>query len=103
MSAKAQSFLLVTKMQDKLNTRGRLQARHMALDSYVRENCILQRLETTYHLFLRCSFATMFWTSIGITPPRVSNPHRALTRMTAIETLLCNGDSHSNILEYMEV
>jgi hypothetical protein len=38
-------------------------------------------LETTYYLFLRCSFATMCWTSIGITPLRVANPQRAVTRM----------------------
>jgi hypothetical protein len=69
-------------MHDKLNTRGRLQQRHMALDSYVCENCILQRLETSYHLFLRCSFATMCWTSIAIIPPIVSEPKRAVTPMT---------------------
>jgi hypothetical protein len=68
-------------MQDKLNTRGRSQAKHMALDFYVCENYIIEHLETTYHLFLRCSFAIMCWTFIRITPPRVTNPHRAVTRM----------------------
>jgi hypothetical protein len=29
----------------------------MGLQSYTCENCILQRAETLYHLFLRCGFA----------------------------------------------
>jgi hypothetical protein len=38
------------RLQDKLSTRGRLRQRHMHLDSYTCENCILQKTETTYHL-----------------------------------------------------
>jgi hypothetical protein len=39
-------------LQDKLNTRDRLRRRHMELDSYICENCIFQRQETVYHLFI---------------------------------------------------
>jgi hypothetical protein len=53
----------------------------MHLESYTCENCILQRLETVYHLFLRCSFTTRCWESIGIIPPRVSCPQRAVSRL----------------------
>jgi hypothetical protein len=54
----------------------------MYLESYTCENCILQGLELVYHLFLRCSFATRCWESIGLIPPRVSCPQRAVTRLT---------------------
>jgi hypothetical protein len=43
-------------LQDKLNIRDRLRRRDMELESYTCENCILQRNETIYHLFLRCNF-----------------------------------------------
>jgi hypothetical protein len=68
-------------LQDKLNTRDRLQQRHMALESYVYENCILQRRETVYHLFLRCSFARNYWNSIGVVAPIISYPQRAVLRL----------------------
>nr|TKW29308.1 hypothetical protein SEVIR_3G387100v2 [Setaria viridis] len=38
----------------------------MTLKSYNYELCILQRLETITHLFLRCNFAKACWASIGI-------------------------------------
>jgi hypothetical protein len=68
-------------LQDKLNTRDRLRRRHMSLESYTCENCILQKMETVYHLFLRCSFAKNCWASIGIFPPRISCPQRAINRI----------------------
>jgi hypothetical protein len=55
-------------VQDKLNTRASLQNRHMELESYTCENCILQRLEVVYHLFLICNFARSCWESIGVLP-----------------------------------
>jgi hypothetical protein len=61
-------------LHDKLNTRGRLRRRNMQLDSYTFENCILQKVESNYHLFLRCSFAKNCWASIGVTTPRISCP-----------------------------
>jgi hypothetical protein len=68
-------------LQDKLNTRDRLPQRHMTLESYVCENCILQRRETVYHLFLRCSFARNYWNSIGVVAPIISYPQRAVFRL----------------------
>jgi hypothetical protein len=56
-------------LHNKLNTRERLRSRHMALESCTCENCILKRPETTYHLFLRCNFAKMCWTSIRVATP----------------------------------
>jgi hypothetical protein len=69
-------------LQDKLNTRDRLRRRHMELESYTCKNCILQRSETVYHLFLRCSFATRCWATIGVVPPRVLCPQRAIKHLT---------------------
>jgi hypothetical protein len=54
-----------------------LRRRNMELDSYSCENCLWQREEILYHLFLRCNFAKACWNSIGITPPRISNPEEA--------------------------
>jgi hypothetical protein len=68
-------------LHDKLNTRHKLRRRNMELESYTCENCILQSLETNYHLFLRCSFAERCWSSIGIITPRVSCPKRAVQRL----------------------
>jgi hypothetical protein len=42
-------FLLILK--DRLNTIALLRKRNMTLDSYTRNNCILQKEETTSHLF----------------------------------------------------
>jgi hypothetical protein len=53
----------------------------MALESYVYENCILQRRETVYHLFLRCSFARNCWNSIRVVAPNISCPQRAVLRL----------------------
>jgi hypothetical protein len=69
-------------LHDKLNTRKRLMRRHMKLESYSCENCILQRIETSYHLFLRCNIAERCWPSIGITTPRVLCQKTAVQRLT---------------------
>jgi hypothetical protein len=66
-------------LQDKLNTRDKLRRRHMHLESYTCENYILQRLETVYHLFLRCSFAARYWEPIGVI---VFCPQRSVSRLT---------------------
>jgi hypothetical protein len=50
----------------------------MHLDSYTCENCILQRNETAYHLFLRCTFARNCLLLIGILPPQINCPCRAV-------------------------
>jgi hypothetical protein len=68
-------------LQDKLNTRDRLRRRHMHLDSYTCENCILQKNETSYNLFLRCSFAKSCRASIGLIPPQTICPQRAAMRL----------------------
>jgi hypothetical protein len=44
-------------LQDKLNTRGLLRRKHMHLDSYTCELCLLQKEERLRHLFLACPFA----------------------------------------------
>jgi hypothetical protein len=64
-------------LQDKLNTRDRLRRRHMALESPMSENCILQRMET----FLRCNFARNCWSSIGVVTPSIACPQRAVQRI----------------------
>jgi hypothetical protein len=51
---------------DRLSTRDILQRKNMVLESYTCDMCILQRLETAAHLFLRCNFAKACWASIGI-------------------------------------
>ncbi|KAG2555792.1 hypothetical protein PVAP13_8NG032700 [Panicum virgatum] len=38
----------------------------MELDSVICDLCILQRLKTSTHLILRCSFAKACWDSIGV-------------------------------------
>jgi hypothetical protein len=54
-----------------------LRRKNMALESYTCENCIWQKEETVYHLFLRCNFAKACWNSIGINPPRIAQPEEA--------------------------
>jgi hypothetical protein len=53
----------------------------MELDSYTYEICILPRTEKIYHLFLRCSFATRCWSSIGVITPRILSPQRVVKRL----------------------
>jgi hypothetical protein len=55
-------------LKNRLNTRHMLRRKNMTLESYSCENCLWQREETLYHLFLRCNFAKACWNSIGITP-----------------------------------
>jgi hypothetical protein len=68
-------------LKNRLNTKDMLRRRNMELDSYSCENCLWQREETLYHLFLRCNFAKACWSSIGITPPRISNPEVAAANL----------------------
>jgi hypothetical protein len=59
------------------NTRNMLRRKNMELESYTCENCIWQKEETLYHLFLRCNFAKACWNSIGMNPPRIAQPEEA--------------------------
>jgi hypothetical protein len=76
MSDEAQSVLLVV-LHDRLNTRGLLRRKHMQLDSYTCEMCLLQRVESVRHLFLRYSFAKKYWFRIGVQVPTWLKPNRA--------------------------
>jgi hypothetical protein len=53
----------------------------MTLESYTCENCIWQKEETLYHLFLRCTFAKACWNSIGLIPLRIANSEEAATNL----------------------
>jgi hypothetical protein len=64
-------------LKNRLNTRNMLRRKNMTLESYSCENCIWQKEETLYHLFLRCNFAKACWNSIGLTPPRIANHEEA--------------------------
>jgi hypothetical protein len=68
-------------LQNKLNIRDGLRSRHMHLDSYTCENCILQKRVTAYHLFLRCNFAKACWSMIGLVPSQINCPLRAIMRL----------------------
>jgi hypothetical protein len=64
-------------LKNRLNTRNMLRRKNMILESYSCENCLWQREETLYHLFLRCNFAKACWNSIVITQPRIAHPEEA--------------------------
>jgi hypothetical protein len=53
----------------------------MILDSYTCDLCILQRLETSAHLFLRCNFAKACWASIGATVSTSTSTLRIFNRI----------------------
>lgn len=53
-------------LKDRVNTRDMLRRRNMHLDTYTCELCILQRIETTTHLVLKCNFAKACWQLIGV-------------------------------------
>jgi hypothetical protein len=44
-------------LKNRLNTRNMLRRKNMTLESYTCKNCIWQKEETLYRLFLRCNFA----------------------------------------------
>jgi hypothetical protein len=53
-------------LKDRLSTRDLLRRKDMNLDSFTCDLCILQRLESGAHLFLRCNFARACWNSLGV-------------------------------------
>ena len=67
-------------LQDRLSTRVLLRRRTMELDNYSCDHCILQKLETVTHLFLRCNFAKAYWASIGAAV-RTSRPLLGIFRL----------------------
>jgi hypothetical protein len=79
-------------LHGKLNTGEHLRRRHMALDSYICENCIMQKIESVYHLFLRYKFAERCWRSIGVLPPRISCPQRVVRKQTRQIQHVCSLD-----------
>lgn len=52
-------------LRDRLSTRDPLRRRNMELETFTCDLCILQKLETVTHMFLRCNFAKACWASIG--------------------------------------
>jgi hypothetical protein len=50
-------------LKNKLNTRDMPRRKNMTLESYTCENCIWQKEETLYHLFLKCNFVKACWNS----------------------------------------
>jgi hypothetical protein len=68
-------------LQDKLNTRGLLRRKHMHLDSYTCEVCLLQKEERLRHLFLACPFAKNCWEIIRIHVPSWMRPQRTIRRI----------------------
>jgi hypothetical protein len=68
-------------LKNRLNTRDMLRRKNMTLESYTCENCIWQKEETLYHLFLKCNFAKACWNSIGLMPPRITNPADAAANL----------------------
>jgi hypothetical protein len=77
----------------------------MELESYKCEKCILQIIETIYHLLLRCNFAKNCWNSIGVIPPGIdSMPSKSLQwKPKAASSLGGNGDRDTHGMEYLEV
>ncbi|RLM97793.1 ML domain protein isoform X2 [Panicum miliaceum] len=53
-------------LRGRLSTRELLRRRNMDLESYTCDLCILQKIESVAHLFLRCNFAKACWASIGV-------------------------------------
>jgi hypothetical protein len=80
MPTKAQSLLLVMA-KNRLNIRNVLRKKNMTLELYSYENCIRQKEETLYHLFLRCNFVKACWNSIGMSPPRIPRPEEAAANL----------------------
>jgi hypothetical protein len=70
-----------------------LRRKNMTLESYTCENRISQKEETLYHLFLKCNFAKACWNSIGLTPPRITNPVDAAANL----------EQHLNVPFSMEI
>jgi hypothetical protein len=63
-------------LKDRLNTRDLLRRKHMQLDLYTCEMCLLQRVESVRHVFLKCSFAKNCWLRIGVHVPTWLKPDR---------------------------
>jgi hypothetical protein len=68
-------------LMDKNPTRDILRRKNMILDSYTCDLCILQRPETSAHLFLRCNFAKGCWASIGVTVTTSTSIFRIFNRI----------------------
>jgi hypothetical protein len=68
-------------LMDRIPTRDILRRKNMNLDSYTCDLCILQRPETSAHLFLRCNFAKACWASIGVTVSTSTSVMRIFNRI----------------------
>jgi hypothetical protein len=56
-------------LQDRLNTRGLLHRKNLALEPYTYELCLHHRTETLRHLFLCCPFAKICWSAVDALLP----------------------------------
>jgi hypothetical protein len=60
----------------RISTKDLIRRKDMELDSYTCEMCIIQNLETSAHLILRCDCAKACWLSIGASVPTTRDiPH----------------------------
>jgi hypothetical protein len=63
LSMKHKVFLWLF-LKDRLNTRGLLRRKHMQLDSYTYEMCLLQKVESVRHfhkMFFRKELLAQYW------------------------------------------
>jgi hypothetical protein len=96
-------FFFWLLLQDRLNTRGLLRRKHIQLDPYVCELCILQKEEKLRHLFLRCPFAKNCCMSIGVSVLSWLRPERATRHIKrSLGLSFCNGHHYDHVLEYLK-
>jgi hypothetical protein len=90
-------------LQGRLNTRGLLRRKHMHLESYMCELCLLQKEERLRHLFLGCPFAKKLlrghWNPSAIMDETTKGSKE---NQAEPGSSLCNGDHYNQVMEYME-
>jgi hypothetical protein len=95
-------FFFCLLLQDKLNSRDRLRRRHMELDSYTCEKCILERdTIPSIHKVQFCKKLLGFnW---GDTTQSQLPTEGSKQNQRTIEGTMCNEDYYPNVVEYMKM